>query len=464
MYELFARESASDLLSESSELIVVSLELFVDSLSVELHGLLGVVAEVFNACEGSGESLGGGLHIASEGAEIVDLPSEKLLVGCEVSGFFGSGLKVDVVHAANFPGINVCDGAGVLAQSLVDSVESSGIVDEFSCGSGSELIGTGEDVGSSLTSNVGAFVAFSLVAVVASASLGTVSVVSAGSVGVAWVGVGTDITVAEVSSVNVSAEVETGVAFAREVVHVVGASSVSLAWVAGARVNPAVNSVTVETVVASTRPLGGAVNIWELDSAGGVGGAVVRAAAGVWDAVGSISGVIEEASAAGADSGTSIVGAVGVGAAWVGGTGIEVASVSETSGVTALVELFNRLEVVVLVTGARSGTVGGDAARRVILAHGVHAGIVDAGALLSVAFWGEIDVACGARALEVPASAAGAVGVVAARLPVVNILLGDNVVVLLSQYLSESGGVCAGILSSAKSAIAINAGSSKGNN
>lgn len=62
MYELFARESASDLLSESSELLVVSLELFVDSLSVELHGLVGVVAEVVNACEGSGESLGGGLN------------------------------------------------------------------------------------------------------------------------------------------------------------------------------------------------------------------------------------------------------------------------------------------------------------------------------------------------------------------------------------------------------------------
>merc|ERR1712174_977 len=132
----------------------------------------------------------------------------------------------------------------------------------------------------------------SLVTVVASAGLGTVSVVSAGSVGVAWVGAGTDITPAEVGSVDVSSEVETVVALAGEVVLLVGARSISLAWAGGARVNPAVDSVTVETVVASTGPLGGAVDVWELDSAGGVSGAVIAATAGVWDAVRSISVVI----------------------------------------------------------------------------------------------------------------------------------------------------------------------------
>jgi hypothetical protein len=107
MYDLFARESARDLLSESSELLVVSLELLVDSLLVEFVVLLGVVTEVFNACEGSGESLGSGLQVASEGAKIGDLPSEKLIGAVEVSGFFGSGLKVDVVHAANGPVLDV---------------------------------------------------------------------------------------------------------------------------------------------------------------------------------------------------------------------------------------------------------------------------------------------------------------------------------------------------------------------
>lgn len=316
----------------------------------------------------------------------------------------------------------------------------------------------------SLTSNVGALVTVSLVAVVARARLGTVSVIGAGGVGGAWAGASTDITPAEVGSVDVSAEVEAGVALAREVVSFVGASSVSLAWVGGARVNPAVNSVTVETIVASARPLGGAVDVWELDSAGGVGGAVVRAAAGVWDAVGSISSVIEEAGAAGADGDTSIVGAVGVGAAWVFGAGIEVASVSKTSGVTVGVELLDGLEVVVVVTGAGSGTVGGDAAGGVILAFGVLARVVDASAELSEALWGEVDVAGGARASEVPASAAGAVGVVTARLPVSDIILGDDVVVLVLQDLSDTWGVCAGILSSAEGAIADFAGRSKGNN
>ena len=113
------------------------------------------------------------------------------------------------------------------------------------------------------------------------------------------------LTPAEVGSVDVSAEVETGVARAIEVVTVVGAGSVSLAWAGGARVNPAVNSVTVETVVAFARPLGGAVDVWELDRAGGVGGAIVTAAAGVWDAERSVSVVVEEASAAGADGGAS---------------------------------------------------------------------------------------------------------------------------------------------------------------
>lgn len=255
-----------------------------DSLEVEIVVLLGVVTEVFNACEGSGESLGSGLQVASEGAKIGDLPSEKLIGAVEVSGFFGSGLKVVVVHAANGPVLDVCDGGVVLVKSKVDSVESSCIVDEISSDGISELSKSGKDVVTSLTSNVGALVTVSLVAVVASARLGTVSVVGAGGVGGAWAGGGTDIIPAEVGSVDVSAEVEAGVALAREVVSFVGASRVSLAWVAGARVNPAVNSVTVETIVASARPHGGTVNVWEFDTAGGVGGAVVRAAAGVWDA------------------------------------------------------------------------------------------------------------------------------------------------------------------------------------
>lgn len=248
------------------------------------------------------------------------------------------------------------------------------------------------------------------------------------------------LTPAEVGSVDVSAEVETGVARAIVVVTVVGARSVSLAWAEGTRVSPAVNSVTVETVVAFARPLGGAVDVWELDGAGGVGGAVVSAAAGVWDAERSISAEVEEASAAGADGGASIVGAVGVGGAWVEVAGIEVASVSESSGVTGLVELLDGLEVVVVVAGAGSGTVGGDAAGGVILAGGVSARVVDAGAELSEALGVEIEEAFGASALEVPASAAGAVSVGAARLPVGGILLGDNVVVLFLQDLSGSGG------------------------
>lgn len=439
MYEFLARESAIDLLSESSELLVVSLELFVDSLGVELLGFLSVVAEVVDTGEGSGKSLGGGLHVAGEGAEIGDLPSEKFVRARSVSSFI-HGLEVDVVHAASSPGSNVFDGSIVLGKSLVDSVERSGIVDEVSGGSCGELSLSGEDVGSSLTSNVGAFHAVSLVTVVASASLATVSVVGASSVGVAWVGGGTDITPAEVGSVDVSAEVETGVARAIVVVTVVGARSVSLAWAEGTRVSPAVNAVTVETVVACARPLGGAVDVWELDGAGGVGGAVVSAAAGVWDAERSVSVEVEEASAAGADGGASIVGAVGVGGTWVGVAGIEVASVSEASGVTALVELLDGLEVVAVVASAGSGTVGGDAAGGVILAGGVSARVVDAGAELSVALGVEIEVARGASALEVPSSAAGAVSVVAARLPVGGILLGDNVVVLFLQDLSGRGG------------------------
>ena len=248
------------------------------------------------------------------------------------------------------------------------------------------------------------------------------------------------LTPAEVGSVDVSAEVETGVARAIVVVTVVGTRSVSLAWAEGARVSPAVNTVTVETVVACARPLGGAVDVWELDGAGGIGGAVVSAAAGVWDAERSVSVEVEEASAAGADGGASIVGAVGVGGTWVGVAGIEVASVSESSGVSALVELLDGLEVVAVVAGAGSGTVGGDAAGGVILAGGVSARVVDAGAELSVALGVEIEVARGASALEVPSSAAGAVSVVAARLPVGGILLGDNVVVLFLQDLSGRGG------------------------
>jgi hypothetical protein len=62
MYEFLAIESAIDLLSESSELLVVSLELFVDSLGVEFLGFLSVVAEVVDTGERSGKSLGGGLN------------------------------------------------------------------------------------------------------------------------------------------------------------------------------------------------------------------------------------------------------------------------------------------------------------------------------------------------------------------------------------------------------------------
>jgi len=463
MYEFLARESAIDLLSESSELLVVSLELFVDSLLVEFKGFLSVVAEEVDAGEGSGKSLGGGLHVVGEGAEIGDLPSEKLLIRRKISCFNGV-LEVDVVHAASLPGSDVFDDGFVLAKSLVDSVESSGVVDEVSGGSFGELSSSGDDVGSSLTSNVGALISVSLVTVVASARLATVGVVGASSVGVAWVGGVTDITPAEVGSVDVSAEVETGVARAIVVVTVVGAGSVSLAWAGGARVNPAFNSVTVETVVAFARPLGGAVDVWELDRAGGVSVAVVTAAAGVWDAERSVSVVVEEARAAGADGGASVVGAVGVGGAWVGVAGIEVASVSETSGVTGLVELLDGLEVVVVVAGAGSGTVGGDAAGGVVLAGGVSARVVDAGAELSVALGVEIEVALFASALEVPASAAGADSVVAARLPVFGVLLSDNVVVLFLQDLSGRWGACAGILSSAERAIAFSASGGKGNN
>merc|ERR1719215_1611028 len=143
---------------------------------------------------------------------------------------FNGVLEVDVVHAASLPGSDVSDEGFVLAKSLVDSVESSGVVDEVSGGSIGELSSSGDDVGSSLTSNVGALISVSLVTVVASARLATVGVVGASSVGVAWVGGVTDITPAEVGSVDVSAEVETGVARAIEVVTVVGAGSVSLAW------------------------------------------------------------------------------------------------------------------------------------------------------------------------------------------------------------------------------------------
>jgi hypothetical protein len=464
MYEFLAIESGIDLLSEVSELLVVSLELFVDSLLVEFVVFGFVVAEVLDTGERSGESLGSGLHVVGEGAEIIDLPSEEFLVRAEIIGF-GRVLEVLVVEAAFFPFVYVLDVVVVSIKSFVDSVESSGVVHEVSRGGSSEVGSLGDDVGNSLTSNVEADRSVSLVTFVASASLATVSVVSAGSVDVAWVGAGTDITPAEVGSVDVSSEVETVVAVAGEVVLLVGARSISLAWAGGARVNPAVDSVTVETVVASTGPLGGAVDVWELDSAGGVGGAVITAAAGVWDAVRSISVVIEEASAAGADGFASIVGAVGVGAAWVGGAGIEVASVSEASGVTAsFVELFDGLEVVVVVAGAGSSSISGDAAGGVILAGGVLAGIVDAGTDLSEALWGEVKVAFGASAGEVPASAVGAVGVVTARLPVGDIILGDNVVVVVLDQLSDRWGVGAGILSSAEITNAASVSVGKGNN
>ena len=93
------------------------------------------------------------LHVVGEGAEIGDLPSEKLLIRRKISCFNGV-LEVDVVHAASLPGSDVFDEGFVLAKSLVDSVESSGVVDEVSSGSIGELSSSGDDVGSSLTSNV----------------------------------------------------------------------------------------------------------------------------------------------------------------------------------------------------------------------------------------------------------------------------------------------------------------------
>ena len=62
MYEFLASESGIDLLSEVSELLVVSLELFVDSLLVEFVVFGVVVAEVRDTGERSGESLGSGLN------------------------------------------------------------------------------------------------------------------------------------------------------------------------------------------------------------------------------------------------------------------------------------------------------------------------------------------------------------------------------------------------------------------
>ena len=254
------------------------------------------------------------------------------------------------------------------------------------------------------------------------------------------------LTPAEVSSVNISAEVETSVASARVVVHVVGAGGVSLAWVLGAGVNVASDSITVETIVAIAGPLGSSVDVWELDGAGGIGGAVIGAAASVWDAVRSITIVVKEASAAGADGGTGVVGAVGVVSAWVFGAGIEVASVSESGGVTVSIELFDGLVVVVIVAGAGGSTISGDAAGGVVLAGGVSARVVDAGTELSVAGWVEVEVAFSASALEVPASAVGANSVVTASLPVGDVILSDDVVVLLLQDLSDRGGASAGVL------------------
>lgn len=118
MYEFLAIESGIDLLSEVSELLVVSLELFVDSLRVEFVVFGIVVAEVLDTGERSGESLGSGLHVVGEGAEIIDLPSEEFLVRAEIIGF-GRVLEVLVVEAASFPFVYVLDVAVVRRKSLL---------------------------------------------------------------------------------------------------------------------------------------------------------------------------------------------------------------------------------------------------------------------------------------------------------------------------------------------------------
>lgn len=435
-----------------------------DSLGVEGHVLFSVVAEGVDASEGSSESLGSGLEIVSESAEIIGVPSEELIRAVEVSGLSGIGLEVSVVVASLAPFVDEEDVVVKGGDGLGNSASSSGVVDEVSGGSGLEFSSSGEDVGSSLTSDVGAFVSVSLESIVARALLGAISLVGAGGIGGAWVGAGTDIGPAEVGSVHISAEVETTVASARVVVLVVGAGGVSLAWVLSAGVNEASDSITVETIVAIARPLGGSVDVWELDGAGGIGGAVIGAAASVWDAVGSITSVVKEASAAGADGGTGVVGAVGVVSAWVFGAGIEVASISESGGVTVSIELFDGFVVVVVVASARGSTISGDAAGGVFLAGGVLARVVDASTELSEAIGVEIEVTFSASALEVPASAVGAVSVFTACLPVGDVILSDDVVVLLLQDLSDGGGASAGVLSLQKIIVTLAGGGGKGNN
>jgi len=431
----------------------------VDSLGVEFSRLLSVVAEGVGAAEVSSESLGGSLEVVGEGAEVIDLPSEELFRTVNIGGLSsgGVGLNVTVVLAALAPFADEGDGVSEGAHSLLDSAKSSGVVDEIGGGGGVELGDSGKDVGLSLTSDVDAGEAVSLETVVASARLGTVVVVGARGIGGAWVGEGATVRVAEVGAVDIGAKVEVVVASARVVVLVVGAGGVALAWISGARVDVAGDSVSVEAVVAVARPLSGSVD-WELDSAGSIGGAVVGAAASVWDAVGSISVEVEEASAAGADGGTGDVGAVSVGGAWVGVARVEVAGIGEAGAVSVGVELFDGLEVVVVVARAGSGAVGGDAAGSVGLAGGVSARVVDAGADLSVAVGVEVEVAGGALADEVPASSVGAVGVVAARLPAGNVVLGDHVVVLVLQDGSNLWGVGARVLSSDEITLTAGAG------
>ena len=93
------------------------------------------------------------LHVVGEGAEIIDLPSEEFLVRAEIIGF-GRVLEVLVVEAADFPFVYVLDVVVVSIKSFVASVASSGVVHEVSRGGSSEVGSLGDDVGSSLTSNV----------------------------------------------------------------------------------------------------------------------------------------------------------------------------------------------------------------------------------------------------------------------------------------------------------------------
>ena len=100
--------------------------------------------------------------------------------------------------------------------------------------------------------------------------------------------------------------------------------------------------------------------------------------------------------------GVTIGSAVSVFSAWVGSAGVEVADVFEfgISGARSF-DLYGRL-VVVLVAGPEGVALSIDIASGVVWDDSSEAGVV--ARALSVVFWGVIDEAFFADALEVPAS------------------------------------------------------------